>query len=289
MSAQQVTNEEIEVLFKTLQEAQEPLTVSQIRNQLPSGRFKLPEKQIAEILDDQLRKHRAYRFKPYGGKSDRYWTRSHEEYARETILMALNGNPLTRSELKKKTDAKLRDCSDDKRKNLLNELIKEGTVRKWPVLIGGRSELFSTRPPNSQFYIEHVLKSLGKKLGLSQAQLIDDVQTILTSLKHKLEVSDTLSVRPDQKDVAQIILDRMVQIKPAAASGALVSLTELRRAVKDEVPDKTGFDQAILRLADQESVALHYHDYPASLSQDELNNLVTDGRGNYYIGVALRL
>ncbi len=289
MNAQQAVNEENEVLLKTLQQADRPLTISQIRKQLPSGKYKLSEKRIAEILDDQLRQQRVYRFKPSGGKSDRYWTRDHEDYARETILKRLDERPMTRSDLIRRTNAELRDCSEEKRRDLLNRMLKEGALRKWPAMIGGRSELFSTRPPDSQFYIEHALTKLCKKLDLPREKLIEDAQRLLTRTQQKPGLESGPASEPDREDFTQLILDRIIQIKPAAKTGALVSLTELRGALKDKIPDKASFDEAVIRLAEQESVALQYHDFPASLNQDELNGLVTDGRGNYYIGVSLRL
>jgi hypothetical protein len=78
----------------------------------------------------------------------------------------------------------------------------------------------------------------------------------------------------------------MVQIKPAAAGGALVSLRELRRSVA--VQGKN-FDRAVLHLAEEGRVALHHHDYPGSLTEEERNEMVSDDRGTYYIGVSLRI
>src|SRR5262245_8770263 len=287
MDAIHALNEEIGILLKTLQQAEEPLTVNQIKKQLPPG--KLSETGITEILSDQLNQRQVYRFKPYGGKSDRYWTRSHEEYAREVILKALTDGPISRSELNEKTKAKLRDCSEVKRKELLNALIKEGAAREWPATIGGRSKLLSTRPPDAQFYIEQDLMKLRKKLGLSQEQLLEDAQSLLKKMMRKRGIESEPGSQPEAKDFAQVIFDHMARIEPASVNGALVSLTELRRAVRNEITGKEGFDRVILDLAMQGRVAVHKHDYPASLSKDELDELVTDGNGRYYIGIAVRV
>ncbi|HEU4404767.1 MAG TPA: hypothetical protein VFS43_05695 [Polyangiaceae bacterium] len=52
--------------------------------------------------------------------------------------------------------------------------------------------------------------------------------------------------------------------------------------------DKEEFDRAALDLAKAERVVLHYHDYPTSLPPEELAQLVDDGAGTYYIGIARR-
>ena len=75
----------------------------------------------------------------------------------------------------------------------------------------------------------------------------------------------------------------------AAANGALVSLSDLRRSLAAAIPDKPTFDRLVLRLAESERVALHHHDYPGGLSQEERDALVVDDRGNYYVGIALRV
>lgn len=290
MDAKHALNEEIDILLKTLQQAEEPLTVSQIRKQLPPG--KLSEKRIAEILNDQLSQRRVYRFKPYGGKSERYWTRGHEEYAREAILKALADEPLSRGDLDRKVKAKLRDYSEEKRKQLLNALIKEGAAREWPAPIGGKAKLLSSRPPDAQFYIEQDLMKLRKKLDLTDKQMLEEAQSLLTKLRRKHGIKDEPAVQPEApqaRDFSPLIFDRMARLEPASVNGALVSLTELRRALRPEITEKDTFDRAILDLARQGRVAVHKHDYPASLSEGELNELVTDGNGKYYIGIALRV
>ncbi|MFN0086241.1 MAG: hypothetical protein ACKVX9_12710 [Blastocatellia bacterium] len=288
MSAQQIADEEIEVVLRTLRAADEPMTRSQLRQALPSGRFKLPDGRIADILAELMRRELVFQFKPYGGKHERYWTRRIDEYARITILAAFAGNPLTRSDFVKKTAARLKDITEDKRRALLNQLVKEGAIHRWPPLIGRSAELFSTRQIESQVYFRHVLGLLENRLGIPKERLLEEVAGL--QVRQALIVSaDALAAPPaGAPDYNQILLDGMVRLKPSSANGALVSLTELRRFLREQIPDKASFDAAVLRLAEQETLALHYHDFPASLSPNELEELVTDGCGHFYIGAALR-
>jgi hypothetical protein len=65
-----------------------------------------------------------------------------------------------------------------------------------------------------------------------------------------------------------------------------VGVRDLRRHVSLAKPQ---FDDLALRLAREGRVSLHRHDFPASLSPQEREELITDGQGNYYIGLALRV
>jgi hypothetical protein len=84
------------------------------------------------------------------------------------------------------------------------------------------------------------------------------------------------------------IIERMVDIDPGAANGALVRLRELRRAMDFQNIEKSTFDRAVLQLADAGKVALHRHDYPTGLSEQDRAELVTNGKGDYFVGIALR-
>ena len=79
--------------------------------------------------------------------------------------------------------------------------------------------------------------------------------------------------------------DVMKRIEPGAERGALVGARELRRAVRLPKPD---FDHAVLELARQGQLSLHRHDYATSLTPQERDELVTDGDGTFYVGMALR-
>jgi hypothetical protein len=288
MDAQQAVAEEIEVLLKTLQQADGPLRINQIRDQLPVGRYKLDEKQIGQILDGLIAQRRVYRFKPYISKADRFWTRSHDDYARQTILRKLDEKPLTRADLLKCTKIELGDISEIRRGELLSALVREGAVQKWPMMLGGRSNYFSTRPPDPRFYIDRAFAKLSEKLGVSRERLVEAAGGIVPESAAAQSSAERPAPEPVVENLPQLILDRMLQIKPAVATGALLSLTELRAALKGDIRDKESFDRAVIELAEQNRAALHYHDFPASLSREKLDELVTDGRGNYFIGIALR-
>ncbi len=92
----------------------------------------------------------------------------------------------------------------------------------------------------------------------------------------------------EEESLESRILERMVEVVPAAANGALVSLRDLWDAMQFQVPDKSSFDRAVLRLAEQGRVALHRHDLPGDLRDEERADFVPGGNGVFYVGIAVR-
>ena len=66
---------------------------------------------------------------------------------------------------------------------------------------------------------------------------------------------------------------------------ALVSIRELRTeaGIKTRV-----FDSTVLDLAKHQKIFLHKHIHPYRLTDKDKEELVTDGKGNYYVGLVLR-
>lgn len=89
---------------------------------------------------------------------------------------------------------------------------------------------------------------------------------------------------PSFDDLAQ----KMIEEQSSAQGGALVSVESLRQRMRDQFPTKEGFDKFILSQAEAGKLALHRHDWPASLSESERAAMVVDEKGNHYIGAALR-
>lgn len=90
---------------------------------------------------------------------------------------------------------------------------------------------------------------------------------------------------PEKKKPPVNLVALMRKIEPGADRGALVSCRDLRLAAK---LSKRKFDAAVLRLARLQRVSLHRHDHAASLKPEKLAELVTDGNGTYYVGLAIR-
>lgn len=77
----------------------------------------------------------------------------------------------------------------------------------------------------------------------------------------------------------------MRTVDPAADRGALVVFRVIRPHAKLA---KREFDALVLRLAQEQKLVLHRHDFPSTLSKAELQELVHDGENTYFIGAAFR-
>ncbi len=87
------------------------------------------------------------------------------------------------------------------------------------------------------------------------------------------------------EELHEQILKKVIEIEPAAKQEVLVSIPDLRRAL--DLP-KDLFDKAIIDLEQKEKIFLHRHVYPARMTDEEREQMVTDGNSKYYLGIVLR-
>lgn len=272
-------------VVRALQQSSNPLTAGKLAKAIPKSaaisKPDLPELLRQLVEAGQIRGHRA--------RSSVYWLPSLEAQAGETILATLDERPLTPTELKDKFKSLLIGWPQIKRLEFVDRLIKEQRVYKVAPLTG-KAKLLSVRPQaTTQDYVKlalHLAVTKLAKRGIRSQQVLDAAREVLQETPNPPETAPLPSV---QRDLPRLILERMFQIHPAAATGALVSISELRQALSAEIPGKADFDQAVLHLAEQGRVALHRHDYAAALNQAERDALVSDQQGNHFIGIAVRI
>jgi hypothetical protein len=292
-----LSSEASDLALRALEQSLRPMSVKNLWRTIRHS-SQLREKQLPDLLkalvdSGQIRAGRV--------RSTVYWTPTVENQARERIVEALAEGALTKKALDSRLRARasLKDWPKVRREQMLDQLIKEKRVHKLPPLTG-RAKLYSASPddprvylPPAMGYLQEVIEKLSAKLeakGLSSEQVKAALRELLQ--QHLPEIASTSILTkpiPDRspEEIGQLILERMKQIDPAAARGALVSLTELRRSLKAEISDKESFDQAVLRLVEEDRVTLSRHVFTSNLSQEERDMLVSDERSNYYVGIAL--
>lgn len=268
-----------DVLRKALDRSEEPLSSNEVARQL-TGPFRRSAENLQPILDEMAERGEIHKLPKYGGRY-RYWTRDLETYARKTILNTLSQKPLIRSELKQKVKNKLRGISEKRQQTLLKELIQTGRVRELPPLIGARSKRLSTREADPRDYVENAVDKICRQL----AEVDISRESVL---KAAWELYGKRRPEPPVH-LEKVILDRMSDIEPRAAQGAMVSIVELRRALDFQHHSKSEFDQAVWNLVRQGKVDVHRHDFPAGLSQDEREAMLADDQGYLYNGVSRRV
>ncbi len=272
--------------MKGLNRAEAPQTPSSIRKALP-GPYRRRVHRISEILEELVAEGRVYRFAPYRGKAHRYWTYDLETYASTVIERALT-TPRTFKELDSLVEKPLADCSQKRRRQILDGLVRNGRVWALPKIPRSRTERYATEPPDPRDYLRASVNHLRRQIDQTAERLrhfgVPEDRTRAAALE-LLGVEGKSSFSEEPEDSA-VIVQELARLQ-AHERGGLVPVSKLRDNLRDRLPDKDGFDRAVLELARAKRVALHPHDYPAGVSEAERAEMVTDGQGNYYVGATI--
>lgn len=144
-------------------------------------------------------------------------------------------------------------------------------------------------PPDPRPLLAKVLKELRLVLEKGAAQGFSPralVETLVAEVGVELGgVPSSAAAEPDPADDQRLVLEALRELAAEKPQGSLLSVRDLRLRV---ALDKERFDRAALALSASRRAVLHYHDFPASLSDEEREGLVRDARGKYYVGIALR-
>jgi hypothetical protein len=302
------------VLLKALSQSPLPATAKDILKALPKP-YQPPPKQrdarleeLAARLEELVASGQAHRYAPKGKTPlPRYWAQSVEGFARGLDLADLLGQPRTAADFKKALKART-GFSEAESKQVFDLLLAERRVYVWPKH-GKTKERVGLTPPDAQDYLDDLKKPLKtlqtavNKLvtqlagaGVAQGQVLDAVRRLLdeelglpaTASTAAVTQAQTPTPPMNEAELERLIVERIKLIEPAAVTGALVSLRDLRGSLADLLPGKEEFDRALLRLARAYRVDLQRHNFPASLGDAERQALVADEFGNFYIGVSLR-
>lgn len=281
-----------ELLLKLIRQADAPLTAKQCSAGL-TGPFKATDKRLAPVLDELVADGSLRSFAPLLGKAPRYWDRSLNEYARKVMrdVLAERG-PLKPADLKKQTLRFAKGLSDADYQQELCRLIAERRVFEHPPASSrSKQSTYHCAPPVPAPYLKSIADELRRMVALLLESGVsrDDLEQAGLELLRQAGLSaetGRVSSR-DQRPMPVVdLIELMRFIEPGADRGALVTLPELRRAAG---LNRNDFDESVLELARLGRVTLHRHDFPSNLAPAERDALVTDGHGNFYIGICLRL
>ena len=252
---------------EVLQRSDKPLSVSQIRRQL-AGAYR-----VAPKLEPELKALLATTRGVYEWPTARFWSRDPKVVAETALLESAAAAPLARSALNKAFAARVKGYPAAARNELIAELIREGRLFEDPPW-GGRGVMLTATKPDAERFrraLEDAITPVLKKYalaGLDPRPLVDQI------------------CAPTTNDLAERIFDALNAIEPR--KGLVVSAHRLRRAAEFARAGKPEFDEAVMRLFAQRRVFLHDHGAPFAVSATEREELVTDGKGRYYVGIAWR-
>ncbi len=278
-------------VLEALSKTEVPVTAKELLPRLALP-FPLSEADLVPILEACANAGELQRIPPATKASKpRFWNHDVLELGRRFAMQVLKTKgPLAKAKLQ----TALKGFDADQFGEIFAGLQASRVIYPHPPLTKTGAVLFSTIPVAPEKYLVPVGKSLAQVVARLQEVSVspDDLRRAVVQMIEGAGVSlgtwsagGHAATPPVPATTAVDLIAIMCRIEPGAERGALVGARDLRRHAG--LP-KAAFDEAVLQLSRQGRVSLHRHDYPASLSPEERDELVTDGLGNYYVGVALR-
>jgi DNA-binding transcriptional ArsR family regulator len=204
--------------------------------------------------------------------------------ARRAILSALADGPLTAKDLASRIKNTLPGYQ-------LRHL-KEHIAHIEPILehpgYGKEKTRYGLEPPKARPYVGRAAREI-RAVQKILAPFDVSLEGILEALRTELGLDPRPPADPKESkdgrpraDAEHLLLEGIGRLQPLAQRRALVSIRELRRFLGISKED---FDRAVFSLARQGRVALHQHDFPASLGPAERDELLRDEQGIFYVGI----
>lgn len=273
---------------------EQPLTSKEFLKRL-SVPVKLTEPEVLPSLQAAVEQGKLFLIPAATAKGQpRYWNRDLISFGQQVVLdLVRKKGPQPPAVLLKS----LKGFSKEQSERVLAEALAKKELWRYPVCGKVKKELLGGAPPSPTPYLKEVLLQLESIVpallgaGVSSHELRRSLIEVMESAGVSLLSSESSSAhgvsikqrgtggRPD-------LIAVMKRIEPRAERGALVSAAELRKGIEMAKQD---FDRTVLELARQQQLTLHRHDYPGSLTPEARDELVSDGTGAYYVGMAIRV
>lgn len=272
-------------MLKVLPLTGEPVTAAQLAK-LTAKPHKLSEAAVKLIVDERVARGELRQFPGATAKGKpRFWDRDEATFASGAMVALLDKKgPQTKAATLKAA----KGINATVAANALQSLIDSRRVFEHPGVGSSKAIKFGATPPAPEPYLKEVSSKLATvvskltSVGVKREMIADAVAAMVTQCGLPFS-RGSVGQTPSARELDLLMLMR--QIEPGAERGTLVPTRELRRAAN---LDKAEFDRAVLDLAQSGRIMLHRHDHPSGLSQRERDELVTDGAGAYFVGVAIR-
>jgi hypothetical protein len=260
-------SEIVPAVREALQRSDKPLSLTQLCKQL-TGPFRVPEKKKSELRAVLQRDspQGIYEWPKFRG-SIRFWDRDPKGVAEAALIEIASEKPITRSVLLK---ALAKKVTGYKSETLIPELLHDRRLFEDPPW--GRNRKLTAIRPDPERYRSELEGQLRPILEKYAALGITPLATSGTGAPTRVS--------------AESIAEALERIEPR--KGLVVALSRIRKAPELDGVSKSDFDRAVMQLLEQRRVFLHDHSAPHTLSAAEQEQLVTDGKGNFYVGIAWR-
>jgi len=250
---------------EALERAPAPLSLPQLYRQL-TGPFKVPPKKKPEFKS-QLENDATI----FAWPKSRFWLRDPRAVAADAAVEIASSAPLSEKDLLKALKPKSFGFSGPPAKALIRALILERQLFEDPPW--GKNRKLTSTPPDPEPY-RPALDAEIRPILEKYAALGITPQALVT------ELCNTQLASPVP------LLAALERIEPR--KGLVVAISKLRHDPELQNIPKADFDRAAMELFAQRHVYLHDHSAPHTLSAAERDELIDDGKGNYYVGIAWR-
>ncbi|WP_437190875.1 hypothetical protein [Planctomicrobium sp. SH527] len=280
------------IIVQAVLDSPEPVTAAALIKRLKQLPIAISESEITELLNQlskgtQEEPGQVFNILPAtkAGKP-LYWGRDRITWGEQLIRQTLEKKgPQPHAAVLKSANV----LTEAEFAELIESKIARGELFLHPPVGKIKKPLLATQPPRPEPYLQPVAQQLQTAIAALRAAQVpeDQLRRALVQIVEGTGISfGTQSTPRPTSHASSVDLEALIRhIEPGAAQGALVGIRDLRRAAGISKPE---FDSMLLELSRQGQVSLHRHDYPASLTAEERNDLVVDPHGTYYVGVALR-
>ena len=277
-----VVPEDLEAVVREAVRTTPGLKSSQVKKALPT-----PYQAFAKEAQGALRllAERGEVYRALIGKTELFFRHDPRAALDEIVPQNLSREPLEKSTLK----ALVRELAPGHElifDHWLTGALTRGLVFEHAPAPASKEKRYGNRPDVGK-NLAPVLTALKKALLKTDEQGIPR-HRIAEVLLRELGVSPgapqtSSNGAPPNHSAHEQFLAGLRELAAANPRQALLSVRDLRARL---ALSKEQFDAVALDLMRDGLVSLHYHDHPASLPEAERSQLVQDGRGNYYIGIA---
>jgi len=264
------------VLVEALRRSEKPLSVIALRKQIyPPFRFSERDRRpVEELLAEQAKEGRIYEWPRYR-RQRQFWTEQPEEFAARAIIRRLERGACSRTALEKDVRGKLHGFPKSRWPQFIKRLLDEGRIfQNPPWKTKGRTKLQAS-PPDPEPYLKKLVPELRK--------LVE--RFVALRVSPQPWVDEVWGNGPEKPpgDLPQRILAAIERLEPNPGAG--VTCEDLRSAPEFNSVGKEAFDRAVVELIERGAVSPHRHSGPFRLSENDRDQLVYDGGGNYYVAL----
>jgi hypothetical protein len=282
------------VVVEVLVQADQPLTLSQLRDRL--RRHRPAGGAAGEVGADDLRRSveelaaqgKAHAWPAYRSKSPRYAARTMDEMARTVLGRLLAEQAFTRTELIAAVRREVAGLEAPRGAQLVDEVLAVGNVRKLPPRLGSNSHLLGTAHPRS--YLAPLFAAMGKSLvrllprleseGVPPERLLQEARALWEETLREVEQEQSQPAHTPSHATAET-LERLVPV------GTDIPVHELRRQAGEGIA-RSDFDQALLQLAREGRVELRPFTPHQHGAQPSSHEVVTGADGRHFDRVMRR-